>query len=184
MLNYLDIYPLYLPARYTDRVACYHHVYITSNAPLGISIFRYTRKADLQLGQLFCAVYTIFVNFSKMARLFSTKEVVQMYHKQTIQRQTERRYILKAHLCRYLVYKKTINLPNYVFFCFLLCFVAFSLNALVPLQEAGLLDSLKTVFKQSCCILLFYYLASLHYVYFSVPLLEQRKSESNCKKLD
>ena len=34
MLNYLDIYPLYLPARYTDRVACYHHVYITSNAPL------------------------------------------------------------------------------------------------------------------------------------------------------
>lgn len=34
MLNYLDIYPLYLPARYNDRVACYTKVYITSNLPL------------------------------------------------------------------------------------------------------------------------------------------------------
>ena len=34
MLNYLDIYPLTLPARYTDRTACYTKVYITSNIPL------------------------------------------------------------------------------------------------------------------------------------------------------
>ena len=34
MLNYLDIYPLTLPARYTNRVACYTTVYITSNVPL------------------------------------------------------------------------------------------------------------------------------------------------------
>ena len=34
MLNYLDRYPLYLPARYSDRVACYTTVYITSNLPL------------------------------------------------------------------------------------------------------------------------------------------------------
>ena len=34
MLNYLDIYPLMLPARYSDRVACYTTVYITSNVPL------------------------------------------------------------------------------------------------------------------------------------------------------
>lgn len=34
MLNYLDIYPLTLPARYSDRVACYTQVYITSNLPL------------------------------------------------------------------------------------------------------------------------------------------------------
>lgn len=34
MLNYLDIYPLMLPARYSDRVACYTTVYITSNIPL------------------------------------------------------------------------------------------------------------------------------------------------------
>ncbi len=34
MLNYLDIYPIMLPARYSDRIACYDHVYITSNRPL------------------------------------------------------------------------------------------------------------------------------------------------------
>jgi len=34
MLNFLDIYPLFLPARYNDKVACYTKVYITSNMPL------------------------------------------------------------------------------------------------------------------------------------------------------
>ncbi|MDE7246599.1 MAG: viral replication protein [Lachnospiraceae bacterium] len=34
MLNYLDIYPIMLPARYSDRAACYDRVYITSNLPL------------------------------------------------------------------------------------------------------------------------------------------------------
>lgn len=34
MLNYLDRYPLLLPARYSDRVACFTKVYLTSNVPL------------------------------------------------------------------------------------------------------------------------------------------------------
>lgn len=34
ILNYLDIYPLSLPARYNDKTACYTKVYITSNSPL------------------------------------------------------------------------------------------------------------------------------------------------------
>ena len=34
MLNYLDVYPLHLPARYSDKLACYTKVYITSNLPL------------------------------------------------------------------------------------------------------------------------------------------------------
>ena len=34
MLNYLDIYPLRLPARYNDKTACFTKVYITSNIPL------------------------------------------------------------------------------------------------------------------------------------------------------
>ncbi len=34
MLNLLDVYPLNLPARYNDRVACYTKVCITSNLPL------------------------------------------------------------------------------------------------------------------------------------------------------
>ena len=31
MLNYLDVYPLMLPSRYADRVACYTRVFIVSN---------------------------------------------------------------------------------------------------------------------------------------------------------
>lgn len=34
MLNYLDVYPLRLPARYNDKVACYTAAYIISNLPL------------------------------------------------------------------------------------------------------------------------------------------------------
>lgn len=34
MLNYLDIYPLELPARYNNKIACFSNVYITSNIPL------------------------------------------------------------------------------------------------------------------------------------------------------
>ncbi|MCI9414533.1 MAG: viral replication protein [Clostridiales bacterium] len=34
MLNYLDVYPLNLPARYNDKTACYTQVYITSNLSL------------------------------------------------------------------------------------------------------------------------------------------------------
>ncbi len=34
MLNYLDIYPIMLPARYQNKVACFDTVYITSNLPL------------------------------------------------------------------------------------------------------------------------------------------------------
>jgi hypothetical protein len=34
MLNYLDGYPLELPCRYTNRIACFDKVYIVSNIPL------------------------------------------------------------------------------------------------------------------------------------------------------
>ncbi len=34
MLNYLDCYPIRLPARYVDGTACYNVVYLTSNIPL------------------------------------------------------------------------------------------------------------------------------------------------------
>ena len=34
MLNYLDGYPLRLPCRYADKVACYTKVYIITNIPL------------------------------------------------------------------------------------------------------------------------------------------------------
>lgn len=34
MLNYLDGYPIYLPCRYADKIACYTKVYIASNIDL------------------------------------------------------------------------------------------------------------------------------------------------------
>ncbi|MCH5191866.1 MAG: replication protein [Oscillospiraceae bacterium] len=34
MLNYLDLYPVDLPSRYANKVACYHNVYINTNIPL------------------------------------------------------------------------------------------------------------------------------------------------------
>ncbi len=43
MLNYLDIYPLMLPARYSDKVACFTKVYITSN----ISLFQQYKSVQL-----------------------------------------------------------------------------------------------------------------------------------------
>jgi len=36
MLNYLDIYPIFLPARYNDKIACFTKVYLTSNLPLDV----------------------------------------------------------------------------------------------------------------------------------------------------
>lgn len=44
MLNILDIYPLQLPARYSDRVACYTNVYIISNLPLDSQYETYQRN--------------------------------------------------------------------------------------------------------------------------------------------
>ena len=46
MLNYLDKYPLTLPARYSDRQACYTQVFLTSNAALD------EQYPDIQRNQL------------------------------------------------------------------------------------------------------------------------------------
>lgn len=66
-----------------------------------------------------------------------------MLNKQTIQNRTERRYTLKRIYTGILVIKENKIAKLCFLFCFLLCFIAVSLNALIPLQEAGLLDSLK-----------------------------------------
>lgn len=46
MLNYLDVYPIKLPARYNNKVACYTKVYITSNVPFESQYAEY--KMDLK----------------------------------------------------------------------------------------------------------------------------------------
>lgn len=55
MLNYTDIYPLMLPARYSDKVACYTYVYITSNVPLEEQYY------DLQCSLKYRAVWDAFL---------------------------------------------------------------------------------------------------------------------------
>ena len=48
MLNYLDIYPINLPARYSDKVACFKTVYITSNLSLEEQYERIQKEKPFQ----------------------------------------------------------------------------------------------------------------------------------------
>lgn len=47
MLNYCDIYPIELPARYANKFACYKTVYIISNWPLGRQ-YVYEQQNDIE----------------------------------------------------------------------------------------------------------------------------------------
>lgn len=53
MLNYLDVYPLELPSRYTNKIACYTKVFIVTNIPLeaqyeGVQKYKDTWNAFLR----------------------------------------------------------------------------------------------------------------------------------------
>lgn len=52
MLSYLDVYPLTLPARYNNRIACYTKVYILSNLPLNRQ-YEYEQKTDFKTWNAF-----------------------------------------------------------------------------------------------------------------------------------
>ena len=62
MLNYLDIYPLTLPARYTDRTACYTKVFITSNIPLEEQ-YRDRQRVQMETWRAFLRRITNVVEF-------------------------------------------------------------------------------------------------------------------------
>ncbi len=62
MLNYLDIYPLTLPARYTDRTACYTKVFITSNIPLEEQ-YRDIQRVQMETWRAFLRRITNVVEF-------------------------------------------------------------------------------------------------------------------------
>ncbi len=53
MLNFLDIYPLMLPARYADKVACFTKVYITSNIPLLLQ-YPWVQQHQTETWHAFC----------------------------------------------------------------------------------------------------------------------------------
>jgi len=53
MLNYLDGYPLILPARYNQKVACYTKVYVITNIPLEKQ-YEKKQEDNLESYQAFC----------------------------------------------------------------------------------------------------------------------------------
>lgn len=65
MLNYLDIYPVRLPARYSDKVACYDTVYITSNIPLDQQ-YRDVQRCELETWRAFLRRIHKVVEFRQM----------------------------------------------------------------------------------------------------------------------
>ena len=72
MLSYLDIYPLMLPARYSDRVACYTQVYIVTNIPL-YQQYRYERMNETETWRaLIRRIDAVFHQIGPVSR-FSTK---------------------------------------------------------------------------------------------------------------
>ena len=62
MLNYLDGYPLMLPARYSDRIACYTTVYITSNVPPS-ALYRVEQRTDPATWEAFLRRFTRVIEF-------------------------------------------------------------------------------------------------------------------------
>lgn len=64
MLNFLDSYPITLPARYQDKAACYTTVYITSNIPLEDQ-YRDVQRCELETWRAFLRrIHTVTQYFS------------------------------------------------------------------------------------------------------------------------
>jgi hypothetical protein len=63
MLNYLDIYPLMLPARYGDKVACFSKVYICSNISLKKQ-YEDVQAFDLETYKAFLRRISLVFNFN------------------------------------------------------------------------------------------------------------------------
>lgn len=75
MLNYLDIYPLSLPARYTDRVACFTKVYITSNLPIEAQYLR-EQKMKSEVWRAFRRRVHRVLEFTKDGTVIERREAI------------------------------------------------------------------------------------------------------------
>lgn len=71
ILNYLDIYPIQLPARYSNRQACYHFVYIVSNWHLE------DQYHNVKIEQP--ETYKAFLRRIKKVRVYTAPNVYQEY---------------------------------------------------------------------------------------------------------
>ena len=59
MLNYLDIYPLQLPCRYNDKVACFEKVYIISNFSIDKQYMKEQQLKEEQYNAFMRRIHTI-----------------------------------------------------------------------------------------------------------------------------
>jgi hypothetical protein len=73
MLNYLDIYPIRLPARYSDKVAFYTKVYITSNIPL--------KKQYLDIQHQYPEIWNAFLRRISKIRRINTDGTIDEFTK-------------------------------------------------------------------------------------------------------
>ena len=98
MLNYLDVHPLMLPARYTDKVACFRKVYIISNIPLEEQYLS-VQQNEPETWQAFSRRIHVSLDYLKndkielrtaknggleLCRTFESKEAVMAYFKQEV----------------------------------------------------------------------------------------------------
>lgn len=63
MLNYLDIYPIKLPARYANKQACFTKIFIISNWELERQ-YQELQVTDKESYNAFCVVLIMLISFS------------------------------------------------------------------------------------------------------------------------
>ncbi len=64
MLNYLDVYPLRLPAKYKNKIAWFTKIFLITNLPLSAQ-YKNVQMNTPKLGKPFCDVYTMFITLIK-----------------------------------------------------------------------------------------------------------------------
>lgn len=77
MLQYLDIYPCRLPARYADKIACYDKVFIVSNIPLSKQ-YPNIQVEDSESWNALVRRINKITQFTRNAPFFETNEVEQI----------------------------------------------------------------------------------------------------------
>ena len=65
MLNYLDIYPIKLPARYCNKQACFTKIFIISNWELERQ-YQELQVTDKESYNAFCVVLIMLISFFRL----------------------------------------------------------------------------------------------------------------------
>ena len=75
MLLYLDIYPIELPSRYTNKYACYNRIYIISNWSLE-NQYKEVQKDDVETWNAFLRRIHKVVIYEKDGRLLNVRPLM------------------------------------------------------------------------------------------------------------